>query len=31
LEALAYKTKAVSSGEKAVEYLNDNTVDLIIT
>ena len=30
LEVLGYKTKAVSSGEKAVEYLKDSTVDLIL-
>jgi len=30
LDALGYKTKAVSSGEQAVEYLKENTVDLIL-
>ena len=30
LEIFGYKTKAVSSGEKAVEYLKENTVDLIL-
>lgn len=30
LEALCYKTKAVSSGEEAVEYLKKNIVDLIL-
>jgi PAS domain S-box-containing protein len=30
LEAFGYKTKAVSSGEEAVEYLKENTVDLIL-
>jgi DNA-binding NtrC family response regulator len=30
LDALGYKTKAVSSGEKAVEYLKENTVDLLL-
>ncbi len=30
LETLGYKTKAVSSGEEAVEYLKENTVDLIV-
>jgi len=30
LDALGYKTKAVSSGEEAVEYLKENTVDLIL-
>jgi CheY-like chemotaxis protein len=30
LDALSYKTKAVSSGEEAVEYLKENTVDLIL-
>ena len=29
LETLGYKAKAVSSGKKAVEYLKENTVDLI--
>ncbi len=29
LDILGYKTKAVSSGEKAVEYLKENTVDLL--
>jgi len=30
LDTLGYKTKAVSSGEEAVEYLKENTVDLIM-
>ena len=30
LDTLGYKTKAVSSGEKTVEYLKENTVDLIL-
>jgi len=30
LDALGYKTKAVPSGEEAVEYLKENTVDLIL-
>ena len=30
LEIFGYKTKAVSSGEEAVEYLKENTVDLIL-
>ena len=30
LETLGYNTKAVSSGEEAVEYLKDNTADLIL-
>ena len=30
LDTLGYKTKAVSSGEDAVEYLKENTVDLIL-
>jgi len=30
LETLGYKTKTVSSGEEAVEYLKENTVDLIL-
>ena len=30
LEKLAYRTKAVSSGEEAVEYLREHTVDLIL-
>ena len=30
LDALGYKTKAESSGEEAVEYLKENTVDLIL-
>jgi DNA-binding NtrC family response regulator len=30
LDALGYKTKAVSSGEEAVEYLKENTVDLLL-
>ena len=30
LETLGYKTEAVSSGEDAVEYLKENTVDLIL-
>ncbi|MCP4366621.1 MAG: response regulator, partial [Deltaproteobacteria bacterium] len=30
LGKLGYKTKAVSSGEEAVEYLKENTVDLIL-
>jgi DNA-binding NtrC family response regulator len=30
LETLGYKTKTVSRGEKAVEYLKENTVDLIL-
>ena len=29
LDRLGYKTKAVSSGEEAVEYLKENTVDLL--
>ena len=28
--ALGYKTKSVSSGEEAVEYLKEHTVDLIL-
>ena len=30
LDKLGYKTKAASSGEEAVEYLKENTVDLIL-
>jgi len=30
LDTLGYKTKAVSSGEEAVEYLKENTIDLIL-
>ena len=30
LDTLCYKTKAVSSGEEAVEYLKEKTVDLIL-
>jgi two-component system, cell cycle sensor histidine kinase and response regulator CckA len=30
LEALGYKTKAVSSGEDAVKYLKENSVDLLL-
>jgi len=30
LEIFGYKTKAVSSGEEAVEYLKENAVDLIL-
>ena len=30
LNALGYKTKAVSSGEEAVEYLKDHAIDLIL-
>jgi CheY-like chemotaxis protein len=30
LDALGYKTKAVSSGEEAVAYLKENTVDLLL-
>jgi len=30
LDTLGYKTKAVSSGEEAVEYLKENTADLIL-
>jgi len=30
LDKLCYKTKAVSSGEEAVEYLKENSVDLIV-
>jgi PAS domain S-box-containing protein len=30
LETLGYRTKDVSSGEEAVEYLKENTVDLIL-
>ena len=30
LDKLGYKTKAVSSGEEAVEYLKEHTVDLIL-
>jgi len=30
LDTLGYKTKAISSGEEAVEYLKENTVDLIL-
>jgi CheY-like chemotaxis protein len=30
LDTLGYKTQAVSSGEEAVEYLKENTVDLIL-
>ena len=30
LGTLGYKTKAVSSGEEAVEYLKENTVDLLL-
>jgi len=30
LDKLGYKTKVVSSGEEAVEYLKENTVDLIL-
>ena len=30
LEALGYKAKAISSGEGAIEYLEENTVDLML-
>jgi len=30
LDTLGYQTKAVSSGEEAVEYLKENTVDLLL-
>jgi len=30
LDTLSYKTKALSSGEEAVEYLKEHTVDLIL-
>jgi two-component system cell cycle sensor histidine kinase/response regulator CckA len=30
LQTLGYKTKAVASGEEAVEYLKENTVDLLL-
>jgi len=30
LDKLGYKTKAVSSGEEAVEYLKDHAVDLVL-
>jgi PAS domain S-box-containing protein len=30
LDTLGYKTKAVSSGEEAVEYLTENSVDLVL-
>ena len=30
LDTLGYKTKTVSSGEEAVEYLKENTVDLLL-
>jgi PAS domain S-box-containing protein len=30
LDKLGYKTKSVSSGEEAVEYLQENTVDLVL-
>jgi len=30
LDTLGYKTKAASSGEEAVEYLKEHTVDLIL-
>jgi DNA-binding NtrC family response regulator len=30
LDTLGYKTKAVSSGEEAVEYLKENTLDLLL-
>jgi CheY-like chemotaxis protein len=30
LETLGYKTQAVSSGEGAVEYLKEHTIDLIL-
>jgi len=30
LDTLGYRTKAVSSGEEAVEYLEDNSVDLLL-
>ena len=30
LDRLGYKTKAVSSGEEAIEYLKENTVDLLL-
>ncbi len=30
LDKLGYKTKAVSSGEEAVEYIKENTVDLLL-
>ena len=30
LDTLGYKTQAVSSGEEAIEYLKENTVDLIL-
>jgi len=30
LDKLGYKTKSVSSGEEAVEYLKENTVDLLL-
>ena len=30
LDTLGYKTNAVSGGEEAVEYLKENTVDLLL-
>ena len=30
LDSLGYKTRSVSSGEEAVEYLKENTVDLLL-
>jgi DNA-binding NtrC family response regulator len=30
LETFGYKTEAISSGEEAVEYLKENTADLIL-
>jgi len=30
LDALGYKSKAVPSGEEAVEYLKENTIDLVL-
>jgi DNA-binding NtrC family response regulator len=30
LDRLGYQTKAISSGEEAVEYLKEHTVDLIV-
>jgi DNA-binding NtrC family response regulator len=30
LDTLGYKTRSVSSGEEAVEYLKENTVDLLL-
>ncbi|MDX2445958.1 MAG: response regulator [Desulfobacterales bacterium] len=30
LETLGYKTKGISSGEEAVEFLKENTADLIL-